>query len=96
MTDPVAFGDPEAQAGNATLFAKRKNIHVVWREFDGTQYRLLAMHSRDRGTRWSTAREVARTAAASDLPLFVANAKTPVVAWNTADGLVIIDLEKTR
>lgn len=96
MTAPMAFGDPEAQAGNATVFANRKKVDVVWREFDGTQYRLLAMHSRDRGMRWSTAREIARTASAADLPLFVANAKTPIIAWNTADGLVILDLEKTR
>lgn len=96
MMEPVGFGDADAQAGNATVFVKRKQVHIVWREFDGTRYRLLAMKSRDRGTRWSDAREVAATTSAADLPLFVANAKAPVIAWSTADGLMILNLEKTR
>lgn len=96
MTAPLGFGDADAQAGNATIFVKGKRAHIVWREFDGSRYRLLAMRSRDRGKRWSAPVEVAGTAAATDLPLFVANARTPLVAWNTAESLVLIDLEKTR
>lgn len=96
MTAPMSFGDPDAQAGHATLFVKRKNVYLVWREFDGTHYRLLAKQSRDRGTNWSTAREIARTSSAADLPLFVANAPAPLVAWNTADGLTILNVEKAR
>lgn len=96
MSEPMPFGDPEAQAGHATVFARKKHVFIVWREFDGQSFRLLAMDSRNRGRRWSGAREIARTDRPNDLPLFVNGASVPLIAWNTADDLRLIRLEPSR
>jgi hypothetical protein len=90
---PRAFGDAEAQAGNPAVFALGKSVYVAWREFDGKNYRLLTMRSADRGENWSAAHVVATSAAAADLPLFVAGAAKPLLAWSSAlEGVRIFDL----
>jgi hypothetical protein len=92
MSMPLALGNPDAQAGNPTVFARNGRVTLAWREFDGARYRVLAQHSADRGSTWSEAREVAVAEKSADLPLFVAGARTPLLAWY-ADGEVrIFDL----
>lgn len=87
LSAPLAFGNPDAQAGHPAVFARDGRVHLAWREFDGRQYRVMTQHSTDRGERWSPPREVAIAANAADLPLFVAGAGKPLLAW-FADGSV--------
>lgn len=91
MTAPRAFGDNDAQAGHPVVHAAGDDIVLAWREFDGEAYRVLAMSSRDRGEHWGDVRHLAHAAGAADLPLFVTGATRPLIAWNTADGVQIID-----
>ena len=92
MSPPLALGNPDAQAGNPAVFARNGRAWLAWREFDGKQYRVMTQRSDDRGEKWSTPKEVATAASAADLPLFVAGAVKPLLAWY-ADGVVrIFDL----
>jgi hypothetical protein len=96
MSLPLALGNPDAQAGNPTVFARDGKVWLAWREFDGKQYRLMAQRSDDRGDKWSLPQEVATASNAADLPLFVAGAVKTLLAWY-ADGKVrIFDLEAQR
>jgi len=96
LSAPLALGNPDAQAGNPTVFARGGQVVLAWREFDGRQYRVLAQQSADRGITWSSVREVAVAAKSADLPLFVAGARTPLLAWY-ADGEVrLFELGVTR
>ena len=94
MTPPRGFGDAAAQAGHPTVFARGRSVHLAWREFDGKAYRLITMASADRGDSWSAARVVATADGAADLPLFVAGARRPLLAWNSAAaGVRVFDLD---
>lgn len=89
---PMAFGDRDAQAGYPTVFARGRIAAIAWREFDGARYRVLAMRSADRGERWSAPRVLAQSTGTADLPLFVAGASSPLLAWNTtSDGLLLLN-----
>lgn len=85
MTAPHAFGDLDNQPNNPAVFAGGKQVYLVWREFDGTHYRLMTSVSADRGDHWSAARSVATTSGAADLPIFVIGTHKPLVAWNSAN-----------
>ena len=92
MSPPLALGNPDAQAGNPTVFARDGKVWLAWREFDGKQYRVMSQRSFDRGDKWSLPQEVATASNAADLPLFVAGAVKPLLAWY-ADGKVrVFDL----
>lgn len=89
MSPPLALGNPDAQAGNPAVFARDGAVWLAWREFDGTQYHVIAQHSADRGDTWSLPESIGSARVAADLPLFVAGAMKPLLAWY-ADGTVRI------
>lgn len=92
MSKPLPFGNRDAQAGHPAVFARGDTVHIAWREFSDDKYQIMGMHSVDGGTHWSVARTLAIATGNTDLPLFVANARTPLLFWNTAeDGLKLID-----
>lgn len=92
-TTPHAFGDLDFQPGYPAIFAEGKQIFLAWREFDGNQYRMMTAVSADRGDTWSEARIMATTSGAADLPVFVANARQPLVVWNSAqEGIRLFDV----
>lgn len=94
MTAPHAFGDLDFQPGNPAVFAHGKKVYLVWREFDGNNYQLMASVSADRGDTWSPARAMATTGGAADLPVFVVGAHKPLIVWNSAkDGVRFFDAE---
>lgn len=93
-TTPHAFGDLDFQPGYPAVFAHGKQVFLAWREFDGSNYRVMTSVSNDRGDSWSDARIVATTSGAADLPVFVTNASKPVVIWNSAqEGIRLFDVE---
>lgn len=91
---PLPFGNLDAQAGHPTVHADAQQVNVVWREFDGRVYRLRRMQSADRGATWSAPVTLAEAEGATDLPLFVQGARTPLLAWGTAEGVRVIDLRE--
>jgi len=96
LSAPVALGDPAAQAGYPTVFARGDEVHLAWREFDGERYRVMTQRSRDRGEHWGAVRQVAVAAGAADLPLFVAGARRPLLAWATDGDTRVFDLGGER
>lgn len=94
MSLPMAFGDPQAQAGHATVAADGQTVLITWREFDGQVYGAMTLLSRDGGAHWSTPRRVATTADAADYPLpFIHNGRMQI-AWNTRrEGVRIMEVE---
>lgn len=92
-TTPHAFGDLDFQPGHPAIFAHDKQVFLAWREFDGDNYRMMTSASADRGDTWSTARAVATTSGAADLPVFVTGTHKPFVVWNsTQDGIRLFDV----
>jgi hypothetical protein len=92
MSPPLALGNPDAQAGNPTVFARDGKVWLAWREFDGKRYRVMAQRSDDGGDKWSSPQEVAKASNAADLPLFVAGAVKPLLAWYADSAVRIFDL----
>lgn len=94
MTRPVPFGNADAQAGHPALYARNDDVWLAWREYSNDAFLLRVMHSRDGGTRWSAPRTLATRTGNTDLPLFVAGARAPLLHWNSADaGLALFNLE---
>jgi len=96
FSPPVALGDADAQPGHPVVFAAGSNVWLAWREFDGKQYRVKAQRSVDRGASWQAARSVAVAERTADLPIFVAGARSPLLAWYADGSVRIFDLRETR
>jgi hypothetical protein len=91
---PMAFGDPESQAGHPALLAHGRTIHLAWKEFDGTQGRIRVMSSTDDGVGWSAASTLATAAGGSDLPQLVNDGDSVFLSWNTQrQGYRLIPLD---
>lgn len=85
MTVPLPFGNLDAQAGHPALTVQGASVHLVWREFDGRETRIVGMRSTDRGQSWSAPAAIAKTAGAADDPLLIAGREALWLVWNTAD-----------
>lgn len=81
---PLSFGNFEAQAGHSHVLSLGKAVFVVWKEFDGQNAIVRLMSSGDSGKSWSSPRQIAATAGASDHPLLIANGSEAYLSWNTA------------
>lgn len=80
---PMALGAASRAAGHASLVSDGANVHIAWREFDGQQYRILYLHSSDRGQNWSTPIEVMQTAGEADYPFLLRFQHRVYLAWQT-------------
>jgi len=90
---PRALSTPNRQPARPYLLSNGAELHLVWKEFDGTKSIVRWQASRDSGRQWSEARTVAETADASDHPLLAANAGRAYLSWLTkADGYRLIPL----
>ncbi len=93
-TPPMAFGNPQAQAGHATLAAEGKTVLLAWREFDGNAYGAWTMLSSDGGTSWGQPHRIASTDDAADYPIPLLYKQQARVVWNTMhDGLRVLGVE---
>lgn len=94
MSAPMAFGNPQAQAGHATVAVDGQTVLIAWREFDGQAYGAMTLLSRDGGARWHAPRRIATTAGAADYPIpLIHNGRTRIV-WNTLrEGVRIMEVE---
>ncbi len=94
MSAPMAFGNPQAQAGHATVAANGQTVLVTWREFDGQAYGAMAMLSRDGGISWNEPRRIATTEDAADYPIPLIHSDRMQVVWNTLrEGVRIMEVE---
>lgn len=84
LSPPLAFGDPAAQAGHPDVLSRRRDVFLVWKEFNGEQSVIRLQQSRDGGASWSAPRTVAETADASDYPQLVSHGGQVLLSWNTA------------
>lgn len=88
MSQPMSFGNLDAQAGHPQVVARGEQVVLVWREYDGRQHTIRQMMSADRGQHWSPPTTIARTSGAADDPLLRDGGAALWLLWNTAtDGL---------
>lgn len=94
MSAPMAFGNPLAQAGHATVAAEGNIVLIAWREFDGQSYGAMTLLSKDGGVSWSEPRRIATTDDAADYPLPLIHNGQMHVVWNTLrEGVRVIRLD---
>jgi len=94
MSVPMAFGDPLAQAGHATVAADGQTVLITWREFDGHAYGAMALLSKDGGTSWTMPHRIAATADAADYPIPLVHDGRMQVVWNTLrEGVRVMEVE---
>lgn len=80
---PLNFGKPAAQAAHPAVLSLGSRVHLAWKEFDGENTRIVAMHSVDGGKNWSAPVKLASTADASDSPLLIEGKGRAYLSWNT-------------
>jgi hypothetical protein len=96
LSTPMRLGQPEAQAGRATLTAVGNAVALAWKEFDGQAAVVRLIQSLDGGLHWTAARTIARTAGNNDHPQLLAHRGTTYLAWNSAhEGFRLIALDGT-
>jgi hypothetical protein len=88
-SEPMAFGNKNAQAGHPAILIQNNNVHLAWLEFDGKDNHVMHISSSNFGENWSQPSELASTSGAADYPqLLVANGEAKLI-WNTtANGLI--------
>lgn len=90
MSKPMPFGNLDAQAGHPAIATQGTDVHLVWREFDGKQNRIVGMRSGNQGKTWSAPGELARTEGAADDPLLIQGRGAIWLVWNTADHALTV------
>jgi hypothetical protein len=93
LSEPMGFGNKNAQAGHPAILIQEANVHLSWREFDGKETHVMHMRSVDYGANWSLPAKLASTPGAADYPQLLQVKDQAKLFWNTAaDGLLIRDL----
>ena len=94
---PLAFGNPDAQAGHPQVLALGTRVSLVWKEFDGKQTVIRAQQSRDGGRTFAKPVTLAASASASDHPLLVSDGARVLLSWNSvAEGHRLVPLPEDR
>ena len=94
FAEPRALSSPNRQPARPYLLAVGNDVHLVWKEFDGSKALVRGQVSHDNGRSWTAARTLAETADASDHPLLVTDKKRAYLSWLTkAEGYRLIALE---
>ncbi len=92
---PLNFGKPAAQAAHPAVLSLGSRVHLAWKEFDGDNTHIVAMHSGDGGKSWSAPARLASTADASDSPLLIEGKGRIYLSWNTkVEGHRLIEANK--
>lgn len=94
-SQPLAVGDPAAQANHASVVAADKIVLLTWREFDGQSYSVQMMYSTDGGESWNEPARLMTSAGATDYPVPLIDHKKILIVWNTAkEGLRTLPIER--
>lgn len=95
-TEPRRIGNPDHQAGRATLAVIGRQVVLAWKEFDGQAAVVRVMRSTDDGLHWSEPENMARSTGSSDHPQLLEHGGKAWIAWNTAnEGFRLIALSET-
>ena len=94
---PLAFGNPDAQAGHPQVLALGPRVALAWKEFDGKQTVIRTQQSRDGGRTFAKPVTLAASASASDHPLLVSDGARVLLSWNSvAEGHRLVPLPEDR
>lgn len=97
FSQPLAFGNGQAQPAHPALLAVGDHIYLAWKEFDGTQATVRAMLSTDDGAQWSEPWTVAAAAGGSDHPQLVRNGESSFLSWNAQrEGYRLVALNNQK
>jgi hypothetical protein len=80
---PLAFGNPDAQAGHPQVLALGARVALAWKEFDGQQTVIRVQQSHDDGRTYAKPAMLATSASASDHPLLVSDGTRVLLSWNS-------------
>lgn len=95
LSVPTPIGN--GQGSHPDVIARKRQVAIVWKEFDGNSTAVKAKLSGDDGKTW-TQTEAGRTAANSDSPYLIHSPGGIVLVWRTQnEGIRVIPLweEKT-
>lgn len=93
FSDPLNFGNFEAQAAHPYVFSLGSRIYLAWKEFDGESTAILVMHSSDGGKSWSAPEKLAATSDVSDWPMLIGENSRAYLSWNTKnEGYRLIEM----
>ena len=94
LSEPVKFGNDQAQAGHPAVIASASSVILAWREFDGQAYSVWTQRSRDRGVTWEPPCRLLSSETAADYPLLIARQGQPWLVWNSErEGIRVLPLE---
>lgn len=97
LSEPVKFGDDDAQAGHPAVLASGDTVVLAWREFDGKAYSVWTRRSGDAGRTWAAPRRVLGSDGPSDYPLLIARQRQLWLIWNTErEGLRAVPLPEEK
>ncbi len=85
FTEPMRFGNTDAQPARPQVLSFGKRVVLAWKEFDGKSSLVRAMGSRDGGATWSAPETLARTAGASDHPQLLHDRGRAFLGWQAVN-----------
>lgn len=83
LSEPVKFGDDDAQAGHPAVLATGDTVTLAWREFDGKAYSVWTRRSPDGGRTWEAPCRALSSETPADYPLLIARLGRPWLVWNS-------------
>lgn len=83
LSEPVKFGDDDAQAGHPAVLATGDTVTLAWREFDGKAYSVWTRRSPDGGRTWEAPCRVLSSETPADYPLLIARQGQSWLVWNS-------------
>ena len=93
FSDPMRLGEPGHNLSRPFVLANGGRVYVTWKDYDGTQTRVLLISSHDGGRSWSSPQTLAATTTTSDHPILVSDHRHAFLSWQNADGYKLIGLE---
>lgn len=93
FSNPLNFGNFEAQPAHPYVLSLGSRVYLVWKEFDGESTGILGMHSDDGGKSWSAPEKLAATSDTSDWPMLIGENDRTYLSWNTRnEGYRLIEI----
>lgn len=93
FSNPLNFGNFEAQPAHPYVLSLGNRIYLAWKEFDGESTGILGMISSDGGKSWSAPRKLAATSDTSDSPMLINANNRVYLSWNTKnEGYRLIEV----
>lgn len=83
-----------AGASHADVAVDGSKVAIVWKRFDGTATRVESLLSSDGGNRFEPGPSL-QTDGNSDQPRVVSKPGTMLVVWRRAEGIAVVDLNKS-